>query len=493
MSKNAFSLLVVFLYALLLLSGCGGAGGAALDARATTAKAGLLQNVAAGNTIFLDASQSTSTDGGPLTYQWILVSKPQGSAASISNPTLVNSSLQTDLAGQYTIKLIVSDASSNSSEDSVTLTAVPSGSTAPVANAGAVQSVVVGALVTLDGNNSSATSALPLSYSWTLNSRPAGSAAALSGATTASPTFTADAAGPYTLSLVVNDGKNSSAAATVTVTAQPANIIPVANAGGAQLAVVGALVPLNGSNSTAASGNPLTYSWVMTSRPSGSATQLSSATVARPSFTPDLIGSYSFRLTVDDGIATSAAATVTVTADALVSISIAPLDQKLLVGQSSRYIATGIFATAGTKDISTAVTWFSFNEAVATIDTTGVVSVAGQGTTVISAALLGKSASTTLTIDPSALLGIRVDKGPAFTLGLGKSVQLVATASYTDKTKKDVTQLATWVLAYAGGDILAVSDVAGSKGLVSSLGAPGYRVLNVSYGGMQTIVGISAN
>ena len=493
MSKNAFGLSVVFLYVLLLLSGCGGGGGAALDARATTAKAGLLQNVAAGNTIFLDASQSTSTDGGPLSYQWILVSKPQGSAASINNPTLVNASFQTDLPGQYTVKLIVSDASSHSSEDSVTLTAVPNGSTSPVANAGAAQSVVVGSLVTLDGNNSSASSSLPLTYSWTLNTRPAGSSAALSGATTASPTFTADAVGTYTLSLVVSDGKTSSAAATVAVTAQAAQVMPVANAGGAQLAVVGALVALNGSNSIAASGGPLTYSWAMSARPAGSAAQLSSTTVPRPSFTPDLIGSYSFTLTVDDGIVASAPASVTVTADALVSISIAPLDQKLLVGQNSRYIATGVFASAGSRDISSAVTWYSFNPAVATIDTTGVVSVAGQGTTVISAALLGKTASTTLTIDPSALVGIRVDKGPAFTLALGKTVQLVATASYSDKSKRDVTQLATWALAYAGGDCLAVSDAAGSKGLVSSLGAPGYRVLNVSYGGMQTIVGISAN
>jgi hypothetical protein len=493
MSKNAFGLLVIFLYALLLMSGCGDGGGAVIDARATTAKAGLLQNVAAGNTIFLDASQSTSTDGGPLTYQWVLVSKPQGSAANISNPTLVNASFQTDLPGQYTVKLIVSDASSKSSEDSVTLTAVPSGATAPVANAGAAQSVVVGSLVTLDGNNSSASSSTSLSYSWTLNTRPAGSAAVLSGATSASPTFTADAAGTYALSLVVNDGKTSSGAATVTVTALPAQIVPVANAGGAQLAVVGALVALNGSNSTAASGGPLTYKWVMSSRPSGSAAQLSSTAVARPSFTPDVIGPYNFKLTVDDGIATSAAATVTVTADALVSISIAPLDQKLLVGQSSRYIATGVFATAGTQDISTSVTWYSFNEAVATIDATGVVTVSGQGTTVISAALLGKSASTTLTIDPSALLGIRVDKGPAFTLALGKTVQLVATATYSDKTKKDVTQLATWALSYAGGDCLAVSDAAGTKGLVTSLGSPGYRALNVTYGGMKTIVGISTN
>ena len=491
MSRNAIGLTFVFLLLLLGMVGCGGDGDS--PSQATTAKAGLLRNVVAGDTIFLDGSQSTATDGGPLTYQWSLVSKPLGSAATISDVAAVTSSFKTDLPGQYTIKLRVTDAKSNISEDSVTLTAVLSGIVAPVANAGAAQSVAVGALVTLDGNNSSSASALPLTYSWVLNSKPTGSAAVLSAATTANPTFTADAQGTYTFSLVVNDGKANSAAATVTVTAQAAHILPLANAGSSQLAVVGALVALNGSNSSSASGGLLTYKWVITSKPLASAAQLSSSTVARPSFTPDCVGSYTFSLAVDDGVATSTAATVTVTADTLNSISISPLDQRLQVTQSSRYTATGLFATAGSKDISNAVTWYSSNEAVATIDTTGVATVAGQGTTVISAVMMGKTASTTLSVDPASLLGIRVDKGPAFTLPLGSSVHLVATATYSDKTKKDVTQLATWNVPYNAAGCLTVSDAPGSKGFVTALSTSGYRILYVTYGGMQTIVGISVN
>ena len=90
---------------------------------------------------------------------------------------------------------------------------------APVANAGTAQNVVAGAAVTLNGSGSSDANGDPLTYSWSLTSRPAGSTATLAGATTAAPTFGADAAGTYVASLVVNDGKVNSTAATVTVTA----------------------------------------------------------------------------------------------------------------------------------------------------------------------------------------------------------------------------------------------------------------------------------
>src|ERR1035437_7877162 len=79
--------------------------------------------------------------------------------------------------------------------------------TAPVASAGADQSILTNAVVTLDGSKSSDANGDSLTYAWTLATKPAGSAASLSSSTSAMPTFTADVAGTYVATLIVNDGK----------------------------------------------------------------------------------------------------------------------------------------------------------------------------------------------------------------------------------------------------------------------------------------------
>ncbi|ANH66508.1 DUF1566 domain-containing protein [Mitsuaria sp. 7] len=93
----------------------------------------------------------------------------------------------------------------------------PANNTAPVAKAAAAQNLLAGATVTLNGTASSDADADPLSYAWTLTSKPVGSAAVLASPASATPTFTADVAGTYTASLVVNDGKANSPAVTVSV------------------------------------------------------------------------------------------------------------------------------------------------------------------------------------------------------------------------------------------------------------------------------------
>jgi uncharacterized protein (DUF1800 family) len=95
----------------------------------------------------------------------------------------------------------------------------PPANRAPVANAGAAQSVTAGAAVSLDGSASADPDGDALSYSWTLTSKPSGSAATLGGSAGPKPSFTADLAGAYVVTLVVNDGLQSSAPASVTITA----------------------------------------------------------------------------------------------------------------------------------------------------------------------------------------------------------------------------------------------------------------------------------
>ncbi len=212
---------------------------------------------------------------------------------------------------------------------------------APVANAGAAQSVLTGTLVTLDGSASSDANSDALTYAWSLSSKPAGSGAALLSPTSVKPTFTADVAGTYVASLTVNDGKLSSSPATVSVTATVGNIAPVANAGPAQSVAAGTLVTLDGSASSDANNDALTYSWSLTSRPTGSSAALLSPASVKPTFTADAAGSYVASLTVNDGKISSTPATVSVTATSLTSLTLSLPARSINASQLAVIVAAG--------------------------------------------------------------------------------------------------------------------------------------------------------
>lgn len=195
--------------------------------------------------------------------------------------------------------------------------------TAPTANAGPDQNVLTETSVTLDGSASSDADSDPLTYKWTFKSRPTGSVAVLSSLTDAKPTFTADVAGAYVATLIVNDGKTDSAAVDVTITATVANAAPVANAGPDQNVHNGILVTLDGSASSDANGDTLTYQWTLTSRPAGSASTLTSATNVKPTFTPDIAGTYVVSLIVSDGSLNSIVDSVTITSSTANSAPVA--------------------------------------------------------------------------------------------------------------------------------------------------------------------------
>ena len=153
--------------------------------------------------VVLDGSGSTNPSGiGTLTYQWAFVSRPVGSSAILINQTSVHPTFVIDVAGNYVVKLTVSNGAGSSSSN----VTVSTTDTAPVANAGSNQTVAQGATVTLNGSGSSDANSDPITFLWTLLTVPSGSTAALTGATTVSPTFVADKNGTYTVQLVVNDG-----------------------------------------------------------------------------------------------------------------------------------------------------------------------------------------------------------------------------------------------------------------------------------------------
>ncbi len=272
------------------------------------ANAGPHQTVFVETTVTLDGSGSSDPDGDPLTFTWSLDSLPLESTTTLQNIHSVNPTFVADTPGTYIAQLIVNDGKVDSAPATVT---IDTQNSAPVANAGPNQTVAVGATVQLNGANSTDVDGDPLTYKWSLTTKPTGSTAALSATSIVNPTFVADTPGTYIAQLIVNDGKVDSAPATVTTTTL--NTPPVANAGPNQTVAVGATVQLNGANSTDVDGDPLTYKWSLTTKPTGSTAALSATSIVNPTFVADTPGTYIAQLIVNDGKVDSAPATVTTT------------------------------------------------------------------------------------------------------------------------------------------------------------------------------------
>ena len=188
-----------------------------------------------------------------------------------------------------------------------------------MANAGADQSAPVASTVTLDGSGSTDADGDALSYSWSFTSVPAGSTAVLNTTDPVHPTFVVDLPGTYVAQLIVNDGLLDSAADTVSISTS--NSAPVANAGADQSAPVASTVTLDGSGSTDADSDPLSYSWSLISQPAGSTVTLSDPTVVKPIFVADMVGAYEVQLVVNDGLLESLPDTVIITTSDTVPVT----------------------------------------------------------------------------------------------------------------------------------------------------------------------------
>ena len=87
------------------------------------ADAGSDQTVVVLQTVQLDGSGSDDADGDPLIYMWSIAAAPIGSTATLSDSTIIDPTFTPDLAGPYTIQLVVNDGMEDSHADSVTVIA----------------------------------------------------------------------------------------------------------------------------------------------------------------------------------------------------------------------------------------------------------------------------------------------------------------------------------------------------------------------------------
>jgi hypothetical protein len=193
----------------------------------------------------------------------------------------------------------------------------------PIASADADAVATAGVPLEIDGRASYDPEGSALTYRWSLDSAPVGSALAglqaplspnndSSGVTQLVP----DLLGAYVIRLVVDDGEVVSQPAFVIVDVLEAANPPVAEAGPDLTVSVGETARLDGTQSWDPLGGALSYAWSLVLVPSASdvlSTDLGSANTAVASLSPDVPGTYVATLVVDNGIALSPPDAVTIT------------------------------------------------------------------------------------------------------------------------------------------------------------------------------------
>jgi probable HAF family extracellular repeat protein len=197
-------------------------------------------------------------------------------------------------ARNYTVTLVVGDGKVDSAPVSMVVAIFDR---TPVANAGGPYSGAKNAAIRFDGTASTDGDGDPLTYAWNFGDGTTG--------TGPTPTHAYARSGVYTVSLVVNDGSADStppARAQVTVT----NTAPVALLSGPASGFKLTTLTWNGSGSSDANGDTLSYRWDFGDG--------SSAITSTPTTTHSYaaVGSYQVTLTVTDGEASSTPATANV-------------------------------------------------------------------------------------------------------------------------------------------------------------------------------------
>jgi hypothetical protein len=220
---------------------------------------------------------------------------------------------------------------------------------APNASASGPETADAGDWVQLDGSDSSDPDGDALNMRWSFVQLPMGSAAVLNDPTVENPSFLADMPGEYEVRLVVDDGFLRSDPASVTITADPVNGRPTADAGLDRGVVTGNDVLLDGTGSSDPEDDTLTYAWSFVARPSGSNAAFDDDTSATPTFTADLDGDYRIHLIVSDGELESPPDEVVINAaaDNLAPVADAGVDQSVAVGTSVDLDGSGSYDPNG--------------------------------------------------------------------------------------------------------------------------------------------------
>ena len=271
----------------------------------------------------MDGTESKAGDGGDLTYTWTQIGGPPVKLEPEDPKDKTNSKLKFFALNQgtYRFQLVVTQKNGTEGRPAIAVIRVNNkeGNKPPKADAGksllGKDAANAGTEVKLDGSGSADPEAAKMQYFWR---QVGGVPVVLEDANTQNPKFMPWTYTVLTFELVVSDGDTESLPG---VTVQVAtngggNSIPVANAGEDQSVLAGVQIELDGSGSTDADKDKLTYTWRLL-RPSEkeAGIKLDLKDPIKPTFkipSDTKVKEFEFGLVVDDGKISSLEDTVVI-------------------------------------------------------------------------------------------------------------------------------------------------------------------------------------
>lgn len=204
-----------------------------VDNQPPRANAGPDRELSRGATVVLNGGASFDPDGDPLTYSWNLVSSPPGSTAAIANATEALASFPADQAGLYQAALQVKDDEGLHSDMALVNIRIVVGPPVAILAGGNPMTGFANNEILLDGTSSFDADGDPITFEWSVVSKPMNASVSISEPQEGYLEFTGDLPGNYGIQLKVSDATGAQAFAAKTVILDAARSIEVVSGNGA--------------------------------------------------------------------------------------------------------------------------------------------------------------------------------------------------------------------------------------------------------------------
>ncbi|HEY0489247.1 MAG TPA: ice-binding family protein [Telluria sp.] len=181
----------------------------------------------------------------------------------------------------------------------------------------------------------------------------------------------------------------------------------------------------------------------------------------------------------------SGSSTLTVPPATLMSLAVTPPAVTLLAGETRQLTATATYSDGTRSDVSAQSQFTSANTAAVSTTATGMLSGVAAGTSVISAAFGGQTATSNAQTLAATITSISISPATA-AINVGATQTYIATALYSDNSAAVITNSAQWTSSTTG--VATVTNTGVATGV-----APGATTISATFNGQSANAALTVN